>query len=97
MACPRWSPDGRLVYYLSDRDGNLCVWAQRLDAVTKKPLGPPSAVPHEHSARYRMSVPADVARFDVANGVLVYWLAELTGNIWQTKVKLDRPGLAGFR
>jgi Tol biopolymer transport system component/DNA-binding winged helix-turn-helix (wHTH) protein len=27
---PRWSPNGNLVYFVSDRDGHLCLWAQRL-------------------------------------------------------------------
>jgi Tol biopolymer transport system component len=31
-----WSPDGNLLYAISDRDGHTCVWARRLDAVTKQ-------------------------------------------------------------
>jgi len=30
-----WSPDGKLVYFISTRDGFRCVWAQRLDAAGK--------------------------------------------------------------
>jgi Tol biopolymer transport system component len=35
---PRWSPDGSLIYFLSDRDQFRCIWAQRLDRVTKRPV-----------------------------------------------------------
>ena len=36
---PRWSPDGNLIYFNSIRDGFQCLWAQRLDPVTKRPAG----------------------------------------------------------
>ena len=45
-----WSPDGNLLYFLSRRDGFLCIWARRLDASTKQPLGPPFAVHHVHGS-----------------------------------------------
>ena len=28
---PRWSSNGNLLYFLSTRDGNHCIWAQRLE------------------------------------------------------------------
>ena len=40
---PFWSPDGRLLYFLSHRDGSRCVWAQPLDHATKQPSACPSA------------------------------------------------------
>ena len=46
-----WAPDGTLVYFLSERDGFRCFWAQRLDAKTKRPEGEPFAVQHFHQAR----------------------------------------------
>jgi hypothetical protein len=29
---PAWSPNGRMLYFTSNRDGRLCLWAQPLDA-----------------------------------------------------------------
>jgi hypothetical protein len=40
---PQFSADGNTVYFTSTRDGYLCIWAQRLDPVTKHPLGLPFA------------------------------------------------------
>jgi serine/threonine protein kinase len=48
---PRWSSDGRTVYYLSDRDDHTCVWAQELDPQTRRPVGEAFAVAHPHDSR----------------------------------------------
>src|SRR5262249_16778597 len=50
-AVPRWSPDGRLLYFVSNRDGYMCLYAQPLDPGTKKPLGDVIEVQHMHGAR----------------------------------------------
>jgi Tol biopolymer transport system component len=49
--CPHWSPDGNLLYFVSNRDGFWCLGAQALDPQTKRPAGPPIDVYHFHSAR----------------------------------------------
>jgi Tol biopolymer transport system component len=41
---PAWSPDGNLLYFRSGRDRQACIWAQRLNPSSKKPLGDPFAV-----------------------------------------------------
>ena len=43
-----WRPDGNAVYFWQIRDGSRCLWEQRLDATTKRPVGAPSAVLHRH-------------------------------------------------
>jgi Tol biopolymer transport system component len=78
-----WSPDGNLVYFLSERDGFRCFWAQRLDAATKRPRGEPFVVQHFHQARQSY----DSDRFagiqlSVGTDKLVYPNQERTGNIW---------------
>jgi DNA-binding winged helix-turn-helix (wHTH) protein/Tol biopolymer transport system component len=50
---PQFSADGNTVYFTSTRDGNLCIWAQRLEPLTKHPLGPPFAYEHFHDAAGR--------------------------------------------
>ena len=47
---PQFSPDGNIVYFTSTRDGYLCIWAQRLNTVTKRPVGQPFAYEHFHNA-----------------------------------------------
>src|SRR5205085_2697393 len=48
---PAWSPDGRILNYLSERDGFRCIWARRLDG-NARPIGEPFAVRHFHAARW---------------------------------------------
>ena len=45
---PWWSPDGNTLYFLSDRDGSLCIWYQSLNRDTKRPEGPVKALQDFH-------------------------------------------------
>jgi serine/threonine protein kinase len=85
---PVWSPDGNLLYFTSDRDGFRCIWAQRLDSKTKRPVGPPLAIYHSHSAR-RSLLNANIIPLElhVAPGRLLFHLGEITGNIWMKEWK----------
>jgi Tol biopolymer transport system component/predicted Ser/Thr protein kinase len=78
-----WSPDGNLVYFLSERDGFRCFWAQRLDAATKRPRGDPFVAQHFHQAR-RSFAPDDFVSLPLSVGPesLVFQMRERTGNIW---------------
>jgi Tol biopolymer transport system component/DNA-binding winged helix-turn-helix (wHTH) protein len=80
---PSWSPDGNVLYFISHRDGFRCVWAQRLQPTTKRPLGDPIAIYHFHNRRLSpMNVGWGLLELDVAKDKIVLDLGELTGNIW---------------
>jgi len=82
-----WSPNGNLIYYLSERDGFRCIWAQKLDALSKKPSGPAFPIAHFHSTRHSLFPLTNVGQIGltVAPGKLVFSLAELNGNVWVAK------------
>ena len=85
---PRWSPDGNLIYFTSERDGFRCIWAQRLDPATKRPVGSTFPVYHSHSARLSlMNVGLGHLEMSVAADKLVFNLGERTGNIWMAKLQ----------
>jgi len=79
----RWSPDGNLLYFLSDQDGFTCLWARRLQPETKHPADEPFSVQHFHE--YRVS-PNNIAGSDLglsfSEDYLYLALGERTGNIW---------------
>lgn len=81
---PRWSPDGNLLYFTSERDGFRCIWAQRLAAVSKRPEGEPFGVYHFHTSRRSlMNVGLGPLEISVARNALIFNLGEITGNIWR--------------
>ena len=82
---PAWSPNGELLYYLSDRDGFRCIWARRLDHTTHLPSGDAFAVVHFHRSRRslkRITNTTGLTGLSVAEGRMVFSFGELTGNIW---------------
>jgi dipeptidyl aminopeptidase/acylaminoacyl peptidase len=81
---PRWSPSGDLLYFVSETDGFRCVWAQRLDKVTRRAAGPLLAIAHFHDAKLSTSnVGYGLLEIGLAQDKLVLNLGELTGNLWK--------------
>lgn len=81
---PRWSPDGNLMYFTSNRDGFMCIWGQRLQADTKHASGPAFAVSHFHTSRRSLAnVGLGPLEISVARNALVFNLGEVTGNVWR--------------
>jgi Tol biopolymer transport system component len=75
-----WSPDGRLLYLLLERDGFRDLYAQRVDTTRGTPLGEPFLVQHFHDPRRRWgSTPFGTA---IVSHAFVFSQYESTGSIW---------------
>jgi eukaryotic-like serine/threonine-protein kinase len=75
-----WSPDGRLLYLLLERDGFRDLYAQRVDPVRGTPAGEPFIVQHLHDPRRRWgSTPYGTA---IVSNAFVFNQVESTGSIW---------------
>ena len=87
-----WSPDGSVLYYISERDGFRCIWAQRLEGPSKKAAGEAFAVAHFHSARRSLFGLGDVGAIGLAAvpGKLIFSLSEVSGNVWMAREE-SRP------
>jgi eukaryotic-like serine/threonine-protein kinase len=84
-----WSPNGTLLYGFLDRDGFWCIWAQRLDATTKRPIGAPFAIFHAHSVRRSLLIPA-YPTASVGRDRIVFSVVEHIGNIWMAEWKAQK-------
>ncbi|MGH9718986.1 MAG: protein kinase domain-containing protein [Bryobacteraceae bacterium] len=83
---PAWSPDGKLVYFTSSRDGYRCIWAQRLGP-GNKPSGDPFAVHHFHSSRWSPSLLTyNALDMFVGRDRILLTIGEAAGNIWIGRV-----------
>ena len=84
---PQFSADGNTVYFTSTRDGYLCIWAQKLDPVTKHPLGSPFAYEHFHnSAGHDASIDQIASDLSVARNKILINLPEIHPAIWMTQM-----------
>lgn len=83
---PRWSPDGSVLYFLSERDGFRCIWAQRLDA-RKRPVGRATPIFHAHEARRSLAnIGIGDLSISVARDKIVFNMSERTGNLWMANL-----------
>lgn len=77
-----WSIDGQRLYFLSEQDGFLCLWEQRLDG-RKRPLGAARAIRHFHHAALDLwQISHNRRALAVARDKVVLNLLSRTGGIW---------------
>ncbi len=95
---PRWSGDGKTVFYLSTRDGFSCVLGQSFDPVLRRTNGPPFVVSHFHNPRLSPeTVYPDAFSLSVAGNSVYLNLGEVTASIWtgmlRNRASLHMPSL----
>lgn len=91
MGAPRWSADGRFLYYLSQRDGEVCVWALPVDPATGIRAGEPFAVLHLHGSPARCWGPRGAYTLSVGQGRLAVTASEVRGDVHLARL----PGAFG--
>jgi hypothetical protein len=83
LGSPAWSPDGRFLYYVSQRDGSPCVWAQPI-APDGGLAGAAVAALHLHSGN---GVWGRNTSIGVTMDRLFVLLAEVRGDIWSIQLE----------
>lgn len=79
---PRWSPDGKTIYFLSGAGGFFNVWGIRFDPAKGKNVGQPFQISKFDNQRVRISDSIPQVGFSLTQDKLVLTMAEESGNIW---------------
>ena len=79
---PRWSPDGKTIYFISSRTGFLNVWGIRFDRVKQLPLGEPFPVTAFENPAQRVADQMTPLGMSVTQNRLVLPISEASGSIW---------------
>jgi hypothetical protein len=80
---PRWSPDGRTLYFLSrGADGYFNLWGVPIDPVRGVQSGTPFQVTHFSSPDWRIERNMANAEIGLAKGRLVLPMQTVKGSIW---------------
>jgi eukaryotic-like serine/threonine-protein kinase len=87
LSRPAWSPNGRYLYYLSEKNDRCSLFAQALEPRTKAPLGEPREVYFSPDSRFALNYPKGLGTIGVAADKVIFMASELSGNIYLTKPK----------
>jgi len=79
---PRWSPDGRTIYFVSRRGGFFNVWGIRFDPAVGKTVGQPFQVSKFESPRLMVPRWIPPVGLSLTQDKLVLTMAEESGGIW---------------
>lgn len=78
----RWAPDGRTIYFVSNRDASLNVWGRRFDPTTGRPVGDAFQVTRFETSERMLSTSVAGLGMAVARDRLVIPITSLSGNVW---------------
>ena len=79
---PRWSPDGKIIYFLTERGGYLNVWGIRFDSASGRPVGESFPVTTFNSPRRMVAKAVAPVSISFTQDRLLVNLEEVSGNIW---------------
>ncbi|MGD9903126.1 MAG: protein kinase [Vicinamibacterales bacterium] len=90
-----WSPSGRMLYLLSARDGFRCLYVQRVDPASGRPLGAATVVKHMHNVRAPGGGGGSVVSTGAGNAVgrqqILFDFPEQEVNVWQMRLGVLTP------
>ncbi|MFO7733669.1 MAG: hypothetical protein R6X21_08470, partial [Candidatus Aminicenantes bacterium] len=87
LGAPAWSPNGRWLYFLSEKGERTSLRAQELDPRTKKPAGPERELYVSAEPRNKLNFPMGNGVIGVAADRIIFTVTETMGNIYLARPK----------
>jgi Tol biopolymer transport system component len=79
---PRWSPDGRKLYFISNRTGFFNVWSIGIDPTTAQPVGEPVRLTSYESPAQMILPDVRIMEMALSQNRLILPIMEVSGGIW---------------
>ena len=79
---PRWSPDGKTLYFVSKQSGFAEVWGRGFDPERGEPVGPPFRVTSFDSPRKHIPWPMITMELAIAPDQMILPVVESSGSVW---------------
>jgi Tol biopolymer transport system component/DNA-binding winged helix-turn-helix (wHTH) protein len=79
---PRWSPDGKTIFFISSRTGLLNVWGIRFDPESGRPQDQPFQVTSFGSPKLMVADDLDWQSLSLSQDRLVFSMKESSGSLW---------------
>jgi serine/threonine protein kinase len=87
LSRPDWSPNGGYLYFLSQKNDRFSIYAQKLDLITKSPIGKAREVYISPVSRFNLNFPLVNGMIGVAADKILFFGCEWTGNIFLARPK----------
>lgn len=87
LGSPAWSPNGRFLYYLSEKTGRCSLFVRELDPRTKEPAGAERKIEIAPERPLNLNFPKGNGAIGVAADRIVFEATDMIGNIYLAKPK----------
>jgi len=87
LGSPAWSPNGRFLYYLSEKNGGCSLFVRELDPRTKEPAGDERKIDMSPERPLNLNFPKGNGAIGVAADRIVFEATDMIGNIYLAKPK----------
>lgn len=79
---PRWSPNGKAIFFVSGREGSFNVWRLGFDPSSGRPVGEPFRVTSFETPSFMIPIDISSAEISIAQDKFVVNMEERSGGIW---------------
>jgi Tol biopolymer transport system component/DNA-binding winged helix-turn-helix (wHTH) protein len=79
---PRWSPDGKSIYFISDRSGYYNVFRKNFNPSTGKPFGDATQITHFADPTLMINTSMSDVGLSIAKDRLMLTMSRRSGSIW---------------